>query len=67
MPTEDSQTYAVRLPASAISITESLIKLHHKLQHIPEATPSAYLKYLVIQNGEKMRDEINKRCSRVTQ
>ncbi len=66
MPGEESQTYSVRLPASAIPITEGIIKLHYQLKHIPEPTPSAYLKFLVMQDTQGIIDEIHKRRSRVT-
>lgn len=58
--------YSVRLPTSAIPITNALIALHHNLQHIAEPTASAYLKYLITQDAEKMREEIKQRRSRIT-
>lgn len=66
MSPQDDKNYSVRLQASAGLAVDSLIQLHHRLQHIPEATPSAYLKFLITQDAEKMRDEVKKRRSRVT-
>jgi hypothetical protein len=57
-----SKIYSVRLP---IVTTDSLIALHYKVKHIPEPTDSAFLRYLVIQDAEKMRDDIKKRQGQV--
>ncbi len=65
-PQRGSQVFSVRLPASAVAAFEGLVKLHFKLQHIPQPTESAYLQYLITQDAEKMRDEIQKRRSQIT-
>lgn len=63
---EGSTVFAVRFAANAVPALLGMIKLHHRLEHIPEATPSAYLKYLVVQDAERTRDEIKKRRNKVT-
>jgi hypothetical protein len=56
-----SEVFSVRLAASAVPAFKHLVQLHFKLGHIPQATESAYLQYLVVKDAEQMRDDIKKR------
>jgi hypothetical protein len=63
---EVSQVFSVRLPPSGVTIADSLVQLHFTMKHIPEATRSEYLKYLITRDAEGMRDSIVVRRTKVS-
>jgi hypothetical protein len=62
---QGSVVKAVRLPGNAVPAFDALVRLHFQLEHIPTATDSAYLQYLITRDAEQMRDDIIKRRSAI--
>ena len=61
-----AQTMSVRLADEEVELIQKLIELHYKLGEIPEPTPSAYLKYLLVADVQRTNEEIQKRRQRIT-
>ncbi len=49
-----------------VELIQKLIVLHHRLGDIPEPTPSAYLKWLLVADVQRTNEEIQKRRQRIT-
>jgi hypothetical protein len=62
---EGSQVFSVRLPSSGAAIADNLVQLHYKMKHLPEATRSEYLKYLITRDAEAIRDSIKTRRAKI--
>jgi hypothetical protein len=61
-----AQTMSVRLSDEEVDLIQKLMALHHKLGDIPEATPSAYLKWLLVADVQRSAEEIQKRRQKIT-
>jgi len=58
---------AVRLSDDDLELIQKLTVLHHRLGDIPEATASAYLRWLLTGDVEESVQEITKRRQQIAQ
>jgi len=56
---------SLRMEGKNLDIVEVLINLHHKWGHIPEATPSDYIRYLISRDATDMYDQARERRARI--
>ncbi len=61
-----AQTMSVRLTDEEAELIQSAVRLHNRLGDIPEATPSAYLRFLLTADIARMAEEIQKRQQKIT-
>ena len=61
-----AQTMSVRLADEELELIQKLMTLHHRLGDIPEPTPSAYLKWLLVADVQRTNEEIQKRRQKIT-
>ena len=60
------RTISVALSDEDWELIQSVMNLHLKLGHIPEPTPSAYLRWLLTENVQGTLEELQKRRQRIT-